>query len=163
MSEADDVAKAINRTALIENLLNQIITVYFVSRNDTRMFFWDTILDSSIMPIGPKIKVVTAIAHKMRIKFKHDRLHKLIACRNEFAHHKTHSHPILHLAKDPEEQGELRFYLKVLRISGVIDKIHRQRALDEFSLFYEQTKDELINLRDQINKSLAPKNEIITG
>lgn len=49
-----DLVDVINRTALIENILNQVIEAFCEPRQEPFMFFWNVILDSSIMPMGSK-------------------------------------------------------------------------------------------------------------
>ena len=69
MSSSDDVIQVINRTALIENLLNQVIEKYSCPRKEVFEFFWDVVLDSSIMSLGAKVKVAMAISQELAVKF----------------------------------------------------------------------------------------------
>src|SRR6266446_1742005 len=70
-----DLVDVINRTALIENILNQVIEAFCEPRQEPFMFFWNVILDSSIMPMGSKVKVVMAVAQEMNIKLDQKSIH----------------------------------------------------------------------------------------
>lgn len=59
-----DLVSVVNRTATIENILNQVIENYFSPRKELKIFFWDVLLDSSVMALGSKVKVAMAIAQK---------------------------------------------------------------------------------------------------
>jgi hypothetical protein len=143
MSANDDVIHVINRTALIENLLSQAIEKYCSPRKEAFPFFWNVILDSSIMPMGSKIKVAMAIAQETGFKLKQDLLHKLISYRNAFAHHAVDAHPMIFVAKDPE-QDEMRYVLHTISNSGRIRRISRDEALKEFDTCYDQAKQSLV-------------------
>src|SRR4030042_6110390 len=143
MSANDDVIHVINRTALIENLLNQAIEKYCSPRKEAFSFFWNVILDSSITPMGSKIKVAMAIAQEIGFELKQDPLHKLISYRNAFAHHAVDAHPMILVAKDPE-QDEMRYMLHTISNSGRIQRINRDEALKEFDTCYDQAKQSLV-------------------
>jgi len=143
MSANDDVIHVINRTALIENLLNQAIEKYCSPRKEVFPFFWNVILDSSIMTMGSKIKVAMAIAQETGFKLKDDSLHDLSMYRNAFAHHAVDAHPMLLVAKDPE-QDEVRYMLHIIKYSGKIQQISRDEALKKFDTCYDQAKQSLV-------------------
>ena len=46
MSINMDLANVINRTALIENIFNQVIEAFCEPRQEPFMFFWNVILES---------------------------------------------------------------------------------------------------------------------
>src|SRR4030043_279184 len=121
MSANDNVIHVIDRTALIENLLNQAIVKYCSPRKEAFPFFWNVILDSSIMTMGSKIKVAMAIAQEISFKLNPNPLHELISYRNAFAHHAVDAHPTLLVAKDPE-QDEIRYMLHIIQHSGRIQR-----------------------------------------
>jgi hypothetical protein len=143
MSANDDVIHVIDRTALIENLLNQAIEKYCSPRKEAFPLFWSVILDSSIMPMGAKIKVAMAIAQETSIKLKDNSLHDLIMYRNAFAHHAVDAHPTLVVAKNPE-QDEVRYMLHIIKYSGRIQQISRDEALNKFDACYDQAKQSLV-------------------
>lgn len=108
MDQKEDLVDVVDRTALIENLLNQVIEDYCAPREDRRRFLWDVVLDSSIMPIGSKAKVAMAVAQKLQYKLDQQAIHDVMALRNAFAHHKTGSHPVFRVGKTAAE-NELHF------------------------------------------------------
>jgi hypothetical protein len=143
MSANEDIIHVINRTALIENLLNQAIERYCSPRKEAFSLFWNVILDSSIMPMGSKIKVAMAIAQETGFDLKQGPLHKLLSYRNAFAHHAVDAHPMILVAKDPEHD-EMRYMLHTILNSGRIQQISRDEALKEFDTFYDQAKQSLV-------------------
>jgi hypothetical protein len=143
MTANDDIIHVIDRTALIENLLNQAIERYCSPRKEAFPLFWNVILDSSIIELGAKIKVAMAIAQETGFKLKDDPLHKVISYRNAFAHHTVDAHPVLLVAKD-SENDEIRFMLHTISNSGRINRISRDDALKEFDTYYDQAKQSLI-------------------
>ena len=82
MPTESDVANVIDRTALIENILSQVIEAYCEPRKDRFRFFWSVLLDSSIMPMGSKTKAAMAIAQEMRFKLDQNSLHNVVSLRN---------------------------------------------------------------------------------
>jgi hypothetical protein len=149
MSANDDVIHVIDRTVLIENLLNQAIEKYCSPRKEAFPFFWNVILDSSIMPMGAKIKVAMAIAQETSFKLKDNSLHDLIMYRNAFAHHAVDAHPTLVVAKDPE-QDEMRYMLHIIRSSGIVQRISRDKALKEFDTCCDKAEQSLVEFRKAI-------------
>lgn len=128
----NDVSKVIDRTALIENILNQIILNYSAPRKDAFSFFWDILLDSSIMALGSKVRVAMAISQELKIKLKQDSLHKVLSYRNAFAHHSLNSHPTLAIGKTPEDDRSF-YSLQVITNSGNTERKSREDALEEFN------------------------------
>lgn len=145
MSAHDDVIQIINRTALIENILNQVIEKYCCPRKEAFPFFWTVLLDGSIMPLGAKVKIAMAISQAIDAKLDQDSLHKLISFRNAFAHHGADAHPTLFVGKNPEED-ELHYMLHVVTHSGKIQQKRRGEALAEFNACYEKAKKSLMDL-----------------
>lgn len=109
MSDNNDLTQVVMRTALIENLLNQVIQGYCAPREEAASFFWRILLDSSIMSLGGKIKATLAIAHEIRCKVDSNSLHKLLSYRNAYAHNKIDSHPTIIVGKEREDD-ELKIY-----------------------------------------------------
>jgi hypothetical protein len=98
-----DLERIVARTALIENMLNQVVMNYCAPRKDLHSFFWDVLLDSSVMPIGSKVKVAMAVSQKLRQKLDRNALHKVMSLRNAFAHHSIESHPVIVVKREPEK------------------------------------------------------------
>ena len=139
----NDVSIVIERTALIENLLDQVILNYVAPRKEARSFFLDVLLDSLILPLGSKVKAVTAISQNFDIKLKQDSLHKVLSYRNAFAHHAIDAHPVLAVGKTAEEDTSYNM-LYILRPSGKIDKFKREDAFTEFNKNYEEACERLV-------------------
>jgi hypothetical protein len=123
--------------------VNQAIEKYCSPRKDAFPFFWNVIFDSSIIPMGSKIKVAMAIAQETSFELKDDPLHRLISYRNAFAHYAVDAHPMILVAKDPEKD-ETRYMLHTISNSGRIKRISREEALKEFDTCYDQAKQTLV-------------------
>lgn len=135
----------INRTALIENILNQVIQAYLQPRQEAINFFWDILMDSSILPLGSKVKVVMAISQQSGFKLDQAILYKVISLRNAFAHHATNAHPVLKIGKIPEAD-QLHYTLQVISNSGRVTRKERTEALSEFDDAYTSAKESLVAL-----------------
>jgi hypothetical protein len=152
MSSNDDIIIIINRTALIENLLNQVIQKYCSPRKEASVFFGNVVLDCSIMPLGAKVKVAMAIAQEIgfeQVRNRKQSLHDIIKYRNAFAHHAVDAHPTISIRKDPEQSG-LHFMLYIIESSGETKRIRRDEALENFNTAYEEAKQLLVEIRDAI-------------
>jgi hypothetical protein len=147
----NDVSQVIDRTALIENMLNQVILNYAAPRKDAFELYWDVLLDSSIMPLGSKLRVAMAISQRLNIKIDQDSLHKVVTYRNAFAHHPLDSHPTLVVGKTPDEDEQI-LMLHIVRQSGKTDRKSRDQALNEFNSSYELAKTSLSELLNAIKR-----------
>ena len=144
MMSGEDVIHVINRTAVIENVLNQLIAEYCRPRKEAFAFFWTVLLDSSIIPLGAKVKVAAAISQESNdAKLDKDSLHKLISYRNAFAHHAEDAHPTLFVSKNREED-QSHFMLHVITPSGQTREIRRVDALSDFNSCYEKAMKSLV-------------------
>ena len=156
----NDVSQVIDRTDLIENILNQVIHNYSAPRKEVFEFYWNVLLDSSIMPLGSKIKVAMAISQRLNLKIQSDSLHKVVSYRNAFAHHRTTAHPELVFAKHPEKddvyyaQGA-NYMLQIIRQSGKTDRMSRSDALEDFNKHYTAATKILVNLLSCIKKDVG--------
>jgi hypothetical protein len=147
-----DLERIVVRTALIENMLNQVVTNYCAPRKDLYHFFWDVLLDTSVMPMGSKVKVAMAVAEKLRFKLNRNALHKVLSIRNAFAHHTTDSHPVFEVARAPQ-RGTVRYELQVLDNDGKLTRTPRPQAVEQFDAAYELAKDSLRGLVETIKAS----------
>jgi len=143
--EEQQVIEIVNRTAYIENLLNQVIENYCSPHKDRFMFFWDVVLDSSIMPIGSKVKIAMAVAQNVSFRLDQDALHKVMALRNAFAPHQTGSHPVLVVGKTTDEDS-VHFQLQVISNSGQITRKKRHDAYVEFVKSFSSAELSLVDL-----------------
>jgi hypothetical protein len=148
----NDISKVIDRTALIENILNQVILNYTCPRKEASVFFWDILLDSSIIPLSSKVKVAMAIAQELNIRLKLDSLHKVLSYRNAFAHHSLNSHPTIIVGKTPDHNRAF-YSLKVINNSGKIERKSRDAVLEEFDKHFEIAKKSLLELCDAVGDS----------
>ena len=144
-----DVVDVIDRTALIENVLNQIIAGYCAPRKAAEEFMWSVVLDSSVMPLGSKIKVALAVAHELEFRLNRDALHKVVALRNAFAHHATTAYPAINLGARPE-QTTTHFELWVLEGSGKIARLKRHEAFADFNRAYRAARQSVAALKDLV-------------
>ena len=145
-----DVVEVIDRTASIENILNQVIVGYCRPRKEAWEFMWSVVLDTSIMPLGAKVKVAMAASQEMRVKLDRDALLSVISLRNAFAHHASYAHPVLVVAANEYEEPTSYNQLWVLGSEGKIRRVKRQEALTEFSKSYVKAKKSLVALNDAI-------------
>jgi len=143
--ETNDVSQIISRTALIENMLNQVIYAHAAPRKEAFEFFWKVLLDCSVMPLGAKIKVAMAISHELKFKLDDNSLHKVISYRNAFAHHDLNAHPVYVVGKDHDED-KVQNMLHIMKASGIIEEKCRKEALEDFNKYYSIAKDSLISL-----------------
>lgn len=81
---SEKIGKVIECTKSIEYLLNCIISNHVTPYNYA--FFHDIILNSNIISMGAKIKILQTICKEKEIKENFNDLHKLINLRNLFAH-----------------------------------------------------------------------------
>jgi hypothetical protein len=144
-----DLERIVARTALIENMLNQVVTNYCAPREDLYHFFWDVLLDSSVMPMGSKVKVAMAISQKVKHKLDRYALHKVMSLRNAFAHHGLESHPVLELGRSSGE-GSVRYELQVLDNEGRLTRTERASAMEQFDVAYESARESLKTLLEAI-------------
>lgn len=148
----NDVVEVIDKTALIENIINQIIISFCRPRNDIFDFMWNVLLDTSVMSLGAKIKVIFAISTRINFKINQNTLHKIIEYRNAFAHHSSDAHPVLVVSRAGGFSSQYN-HLLVLRGSGKVDTIKRHEAFKSFNSSYIIARDSLIALKKQIDET----------
>jgi hypothetical protein len=139
-----DLVVVIDQSANIEKLMTRIIFSYCSPRHDARPFMWNIVLDSSVMSLGAKAKVVMAIAHELDFKFEKDALHRVLELRNAFAHHATDANLSMGVTMD----GEVDFFHEfwILRSSGKLEKKRRKQAFEEFKQAYSKAQQSLVGL-----------------
>lgn len=135
--------EVIDRTSHIENLMNQVIEGYCGPRKDRFDFFWSILLDSSIMPLGGKVRAVSAIAQQLKFKVDASQLHNILSLRNEFAHQDTSSHPLMVVGRTPE-QNSSHYQLHIISSSGRVSRKKREEALEQFRAAYKAAKMNLV-------------------
>ncbi len=135
--------EVIDRTAHIENLMNQVIERYCGPRQDRFDFFWTVLLDSSIMSLGGKVRAVSAIAQQLNFKLNASQLHNVLSLRNAFAHHGTRAHPLL-VVGCKSERNSSYFQLHIVNSFGKVTRKKREEALDEFHAAYKEAKKNLV-------------------
>jgi len=149
----DDVSQVIERTSVIENLLDQIITKYINPRKEVHYFFHMVMLDGSILELGKKSKLVKNIARALNYRKKLQPVDEIIKYRNAFAHHSLFSHPTLVVGKSQEENKAV-YLLQIMSSTGGIKRVSREDALREFNKNFVEAKDtlkELLKVIDAIN------------
>lgn len=154
MPNTSDLAHVVDRTALVENILNQVIEAFCEPRKDATMFFWNVLLDSSVLPMGSKVKVAMAIAQELNLNLEQNAIHKVMSLRNAFAHHKIESHPVL-VVGNIEAEDEMHLQLQILSNSGKLSRKRRDDALTDFNASYELAKDSLVALLTSIKAKRA--------
>lgn len=148
------LVEIIDGTAHIENLFNQIIENYCEPRSDRHSFFWLVLLDSSVVSLGGKVRVVSAIADEVKFKVGTDSLLRILSLRNAFAHHETNSHPLLVVGRTPD-QSSAHYQLHILSSKGKVTRKKREDALQEFRNEYQKAKSKLAELVRIVKKQSA--------
>lgn len=148
----NDVSQVINRTVLIENLLSQVIMNYSSPRKEAFNFFWEVLLDSSVMSLGSKVKAVMALSQEFNFKLDKNAIHQVVSYRNAFAHHATNARPLIKVGKTREED-ELHHMLCILKSSGKTEELNRQEALDKFNNSYVNARESLVLFIAKIKES----------
>lgn len=145
MSTDEALVRVVDRTALIENILNQVLASYCGPRKEAQRFFWDVLLDTSVLPLGSKIKVAMAVSQEVGIELDQQSLHRLVSLRNAFAHHATDAHPVLMVGKTPD-RDRVEHRLQVISNSGRVSRTSRVEGLAQFDECYESAKASLLGL-----------------
>lgn len=148
-----DLVIVVDRTALIEKLMNQVILTYCSPRQDARPFMWSIVLDTSVMSIGAKAKVVMAVAQEMNFTLARDAIHKVIELRNAFAHHATDAN--FKIGSDALGETTVYHEFWILRGSGRLDKKRRNEAFDEFNHAFDKARVSLVELASLTTKYLS--------
>lgn len=152
-----DLVSVINRADHIENLFNQIISDYISPREDSWAFMWHVVLDTSVMTLAAKQKVVMAIAHEMGVNLEKNPLIMVIQLRNSFAHHRTNAHPMLMVGKTPEED-KMYSQLYTLDSNGILNRRRRHEAFEDFTKYYKIANAALLELRNKVSEKYPRKN-----
>jgi hypothetical protein len=138
-----DLVLVIDRAALLEHLINQIICAYCAPRKEAWMFMTSIVLDTSVMSLGAKTKVVMAVAQQVDYKLDKNSIHTAIALRNSFAHNAHDANRVVEVGVT-EEAYYHEFW--ILQSSGRLDKKKRHEALKEFNEAYTKARRSLIGL-----------------
>lgn len=137
-----DLVHVINQAGHIENLFNQIIHDYCAPREHAWYFMWSVVLDTSVMPLGNKLKVVMAVAHELKFKLTKEALYKVIQLRNSFAHNTTYAHQVLVIGRTDEETTTHNEF-HTLDSNGALKISKRHEAFELFNKNYEISQAEL--------------------
>jgi hypothetical protein len=148
-----DLVKVVNRSAHIENLMNQIIEAFCAPRKKAASFMWLVLLDSSIMPMGSKMKVVATIANILGCEFERVNLNRLLSIRNVFAHNSTAGVPVIVFGANGEPgHGQSQFW--TMDSLGAIKVEFRHELFREFNEKFDVVKASLLSLRDAVKKDV---------
>lgn len=148
---APDVVDVIDRVALIENVINQVIVGYCKPRKEAWEFMWSIVLDTSVMSLGAKVKVVMAVSQEIGFKLDKNSLHRVIALRNAFAHHASNAHPVLVVGRTTEEDTSY-FQFLVLDGHGKVSRVKRHEAFIEFNAVYRAARESLVQLLNMVRE-----------
>jgi hypothetical protein len=149
----NDVSQVIDRTDLIENLLNQIIVKFLSPREEVFPFFWNVFLDGSMISLGTKVRLVILIAQEIEFKLGQDYIRRVVNLRNAFAHHGLQSHPTYIVGKTPDED-KLSYQLQVITSSLKIKRLSRLEALEDFNKNYDSAKKTLVEMIKALENNL---------
>jgi hypothetical protein len=140
-----DLVEVVDKTALIENVINQVIVGFCKPRREAGEFMWNVVLDTSVISLGAKVKVTLAIAHELQYELDKNALHRVVALRNAFAHHATDAFPVLSVGKSQSEDRQYNM-LWILEGTGKVARLKRHEALEDFRKFYRKAKQSLVGL-----------------
>ena len=149
----NDVSLVIDRTDLIENLLNQIIVKFLSPREEVFPFFWNVFLDGSMTSLGTKVRLVILIAKEIEFKLNQEVIRKVVNLRNAFAHHGLHSHPTNIVGKTPEEDKH-SYQLQVITSSLKLKRMSREEALEEYNKNFNSAKKTLVEMLNEMGNNL---------
>lgn len=149
-----DLVKVVDQTAVIENLINQIIHLYVAPREHAAIFAWNVLLDTSVITLGAKLKVVMAVAQEVMFKLEKNSLHQLLSLRNAFAHNSTNAHLVLQIGEEGEPHSMYN-ELWILGSSGEHEILKRHEALEKFNKHYELSDSSLTLLLNVVKEQLT--------
>lgn len=147
MNYEEKIGDVIEKTKHIEYILNCIIG-NFVSPKEVG-FFDNIILNSSIIPIGVKVKIIKTICKIHNEDYNLDNLHKLINLRNLFAHESSYV--------DSYDQGML-VKINELKNDGSYNEKEFEETYKRFLKIYLEVKKGIIKLNEKLTK-IEGKNE----
>lgn len=147
---ADDLGTILNRTALVEAVMDQVIESFCRPRRSAYKFFVQVLLHSSTLSLGAKAKLITAIAQEVGHPVSKDEIHRVIALRNAFAHHPLDSHPTFRFGIDEQ----IRYELAVINSSGSVKRTDRTDALVEFNKIQPIALRSIYSLRDAVDATV---------
>jgi hypothetical protein len=148
----NDVSQVIDRTDLIENLLNQIIVKFLSPKEEVFPFFWNVFLDGSMISFGTKFRLVILIAKEIEIKIDQEAIRTVMTLRNAFAHHGLQSHPTYIVGKTTDEDMQ-SYQLQV--ITSSLKRIPRLEALEQFYENYDSAKKTLVEMIKALDNKLC--------
>ena len=141
----NDISQVVDRTDLIENLLNQIIVKFLSPREEILPFFWNVFLDGSMISMGTKVRLVILIAQEIKFKLDQDSIRRVNNLRNAFAHHGLQSHPTTIVGKTPDDDKQ-SYQLQVITSSLKIKRMSRSEALEDYNKNYNSAKKTLVEM-----------------
>ena len=133
--------EVVEQTKNIEMMLDDIILDYIAPKNMT--FTRDIILNSSLISIGNKIKILRTICNQLNEKQDFVDLYKLVNIRNVFAHGK----PFIE-----DEDGIFKLF--EIKSDGKIDEIELDKLHDKFVDLFNHQMQILIKLHSKLRKQL---------
>lgn len=149
--ESQDLSSVLNRTALLESVMDQVIEGFCRPRQEAYPFFVQILLHSSIMPLGSKVKLISAIAQEASYKLDRTALHEIVSTRNAFAHHPLESFPTFRHGQDEN----IRYMLAIVTNSGQVKRTDRAHALAEFDEKFESVLQSVYALRGLVDDLVA--------
>ncbi len=144
MNDFDRLKEIEQRTGNVVELMKDIemaldnIILDYINPNEIG-FTRDVILNSSILSIGNKIKIIKTIFHELEVKQDFQDLHKLMNIRNVFAHGKPYF----------EDEGMI-FKLSEIKSDGKIQENELDKLYKEFIDLFNEQNQKLCKLQSKI-------------
>lgn len=143
--ELRNIGKIIHEAGKIENLLDEIISEYFISDLNLESFFRKTILNASL-EFSKKVKIVSQIAKKEDLEFNSGPFHRIMAIRNAFAHNDLSSTLRMNI-----DTYEYSWILKSSKSDGTYEEIERSKAMKDFFENIDKAEKVLVFIFQKIN------------
>ena len=151
----DELGSILNRTALMEAVMDEVIESFCRPRRSSYRFFVQVLLHSSTLSLGSKAKLMSAIAQEVNFSINKDEIHKVIHLRNAFAHHPLDSYPTFRFGEDEN----IRYELAVIDSSGSVTRTDRVEALAKFNEVHPRALKVIHALRDAVDASVNAEME----
>jgi len=128
----------------LEGLMKDVIEAYVRPVETRAIFFRAYLLNNAIVPLAGKIKLIFAINNELSlVSLDRNRLHRLLAIRNAFAHNDVLSGFDVHIPENLESPITEHVYMESIKGDGSIERLTRDRATGEFFTLHQYVKTAL--------------------
>lgn len=143
MNIQEKIGEVIDKTKSIEYQLNCMIHNIILPTKNVA-FFQNVILNSSVIPLGAKLRIIKSLCINLKLKqdFDIDKVHRIINIRNLFAHESSYV---------DTENGDIH-YMDELKsdgkyISQTVEKYHK-----EFNELFEVQYNRIVKFNETLSQ-----------